>query len=363
MKLSSLVTLALALARGVEAVVPATTPGTFTIDSFTFDTGETLANLTIHYQTIGQLRVANGRSNAVLVLHSTTGLADALLVEDFAGQLFNPGQVLDTTKYFIILPDAIGHGNTSKPSSTGLRARFPGYQYSDMVRANYRLVTEHLGIPRLRLVMGVSMGGMHTWLFGTRYPTLADALMPIACLPAAIAGQNREWRKFAIELIRHDPAWQGGDYTSQPVGGLGGAVILLQLMGNAPLALQHKYPNRTAVDAFVDGLMPRVNLSDANDVMYAWNSSATYNPEPDLGQISVPLTAVNTADDMINPPALGIFEHIAEKIKPGLAKTVLLPLSNDTVGHGSYLLAKLWKDELADLLTRSECQEECLVSP
>ncbi|KAK3389654.1 Alpha/Beta hydrolase protein [Podospora didyma] len=337
---------------------PTPTHGDFTISNFTFDSGQVLNNLKIHYQTLGKLQVhPDGTTNAVLILHGTTGSSGQFLNPDFAGVLFNPGQVLDTKKYFIIMPDGIGHGNSSKPSTSGLRASFPGYQYSDMTRATYRLLTEHLRVKHTRLVMGVSMGGMHTWTMGTQYPSLSDALMPIACLPTQISGQNRLWRKFIIELIRSDPAWNSGDYTAQPIASLGGALFLVQTMFSSPLYYQSQYPTRDAMDRYVDQLLPHIAEYDANDLLYAWNASHTYDPtEEGLGKIKARgLTAVNTADDMINPPELGVLERVVGSLElRGLgAKAVVVPESSETVGHGSYIKAKLWVDELQLLLAKT----------
>lgn len=215
--------LTLVVASPVFANWPTPTLGKFAISNFTFDSGESLLNLNLHYQTLGRLKTnPDGSSNAVIILHGSTGQSEQFLNNNFASVLFNPGQVLDANKYFILLPDSIGHGNSSKPSNTGLRARFPSYQYADMVRATHLLATSHLNITRARLVMGVSMGGMHTYVMGTQFPSFADALFPLACLPVHIAGQNRLWRKFAISLIRSDPAWANGEYATQPVAGLGG---------------------------------------------------------------------------------------------------------------------------------------------
>ncbi|KAF2256067.1 homoserine acetyltransferase, partial [Trematosphaeria pertusa] len=325
----------------------------FVISDFAFDSGEILNELELHYQTLGELKVnPDGTNNAVLILHGTTGSSEQFFNDDFAGALFNPNQALDAQKYFIVLPDSIGHGNSSKPSNTGLHARFPSYQYADMVRAHHRLLTEHLGVNHTRLVLGVSMGGMHTWMMGEMYPDFMDALMPIACLPAQIAGQNRLWRKFIIELIRSDAAWNGGDYQNQPLVSLAGALSLVQTMFSSPVSYQAQYPTRDAMDQFVDELLPHVPDYDANDQLYAWNSSHLYNPEPDLGLIKAPLTAVNTADDMMNPPELGILEQAVErKMRRGVGKAIVLPVSDGTIGHGSYIKAKLWEDELALLLS------------
>jgi homoserine O-acetyltransferase len=333
--------------------------GSFVISDFAFESGEILDELEIHYQTLGELKIhPDGTNNAVLILHGSTRSSEQFLNDDFAGVLFNPGQALDAQKYFIVLPDNIGHGNSSKPSNTGLRARFPSYQYADMVHADHRLLTEHLGINHTRLVLGVSMGGMHTWMMGELYPDFMDALMPIACLPTEIAGQNRLWRKFIIELIRSDPVWNGGNYTNQPLVGLAGALALSQTMFSAPVSYLAQYPTRDAMDQFVDDFIPHVSDFDANDQLYAWNSSHLYNPEPDLGLIKAPLTAVNTADDMMNPSDLRLLEHAVERqMRRGLGKAVVLPISKETIGHGSYIKAKLWEDELELLLSETETQK------
>ncbi|KAF2873061.1 Alpha/Beta hydrolase protein [Massariosphaeria phaeospora] len=332
--------------------------GSFVISNFTFDAGETLDRLDIHYRTLGEPKFnADGSNNVVLIGHGSTASSEQFLNDGFAGALFNPGQVLDAQKYFIIMPDGIGHGNSSKPSNTGLRARFPSYQYSDMVRVNHRLVTEHLKLNHTRLVMGVSMGAMHTWVMGSEYPDFTDALFPIACQPAQIAGHNRLWRKLAIELLRTDPAWHGGNYTKQPLASLSGVLSLLQTMFSSAVDLQARYPTRDAMDAFVDALLPHVPEYDANDQLYAWNASHTYDPEPQLGAIRVPLTAVNTADDLMNPPQLGLLERaVGQLMRPGLGKAVVIPESEHTVGHGSYIMAKLWVQELELLLARTEAR-------
>jgi homoserine O-acetyltransferase len=338
---------------------PETQSGHYSISNFAFDSGQMLDELELHYQTLGKLKVRpDGSTNAVLIMHGTTGLSEQFLNDDFAGLLFNKGQVLDAEDYFIILRDSIGHGNSSKPSNTDLRADFPSYQYSDMVRADHRLLTEHFGINHTRLVMGVSMGGMHTWMWGEMYPDFMDALMPIASLPVQIAGHNRLWRKFLMELITGDPAWKGGDYKEAPTLGLGGALMIQQIMLSSPTYWQNEFPTRDAVDSYVEGLLPQIAEFDANDQLFAWNASTTYDPEADLGLIKVPLTAVNTADDWMNPPELGILERtVQNKMKPGLGKTVVVPASNKTTGHNSYIKAELWKDELELLLAKTRSKK------
>ncbi|CAI6234434.1 unnamed protein product [Periconia digitata] len=331
---------------------PEPTPGMFTLSNFTFSTGDHLSNLTLHYQTLGTLQThANGSTNAVLLLHGSTGEAAQFYVDEFAGTLFNRGQTLDVSKYYLIIPDMIGHGNSSKPSNTGLRGKFPKYQYSDMVAANHALLTQHLGVQHLRLVLGVSMGGMHTWMMGQQYPKLMDALFPIACLPTQIAGQNRLWRKFIIELITSDPAWKDGEYTSPPLVSLSGTLSLLQVMFSSAVDYYAKYPTRAAMDAFVDDyLLPHIPDFDANDQLFAWNASYTYNAEPGLRLIEAPLTAVNTADDLMNPPEPQILQWSVAKMKRGVGKAVVIPVSNETFGHGTYIKASVWKNELEMLL-------------
>ncbi|UPX20292.1 uncharacterized protein EKO05_0010529 [Ascochyta rabiei] len=249
---------------------PAPDHGSFVISDFAFDSGEILDELEIHYQTLGEFKVhPDGTNNAVLILHGSTESSEQFFNDEFAGVLFNPGQVLDAQKYFIVLPDGIGHGNSSKPSNTGLRARFPSYQYADMIRADHRLLTEHLKIYHIRLILGVSMGGMHAWMMGELYPSFMDALMPIACLPVQIAGHNRLWRKLIIELISSDPAWDEGDYGNQPIVSLTGALFLAQTMLAAPVSFIAQHRTRDATDEFVDKLLPHVSDYDANDFLYA----------------------------------------------------------------------------------------------
>ncbi|EWY85646.1 hypothetical protein FOYG_12781 [Fusarium oxysporum NRRL 32931] len=339
-----------------KALWPKPSCGSFNIEDFTFDSGEIIDSLNISYQTLGELKVnSDGSNNAVVLLHGTTGSSAQFLVEEFAGALFNPGQPLDANEYFIIMRDAIGHGNSSKPSNTGLRASFPKYQYPDMIRADHLLLTEHFKLNRTRLTLGVSMGGMHTWMMGGEYPGFSDALMPIASFPVEIAGHNRLFRKFITELITIDPAWKGGDYEKQPASGLGGALMIQLVLLSSPSYWQREFPTREAMDEYVDDrIIPRLEDFDANDQLYAWNASQTYNPKAGLKNIRVPLTAVNTADDLLNPSELGFLEDgIANDMTPGYGRAVTIPASNDTSGHDSYIMARLWKDELKKILARS----------
>ncbi|KAI7785258.1 hypothetical protein LA080_007542 [Diaporthe eres] len=339
---------------------PSTTHGEYIIEDFSFSSGEAIPQLRLHYQTLGTLKTSDDgkTTNAVLIMHGTGGSSEQFLNAQFAGELFNPGQPLDAQKYFIILRDGIGHGRSSKPSSSGLGAGFPRYRYGDMVGADCRLLTEHLGVAHLRLVMGTSMGGMQSWLWGEAYPGFMDALMPLASLPVQISGRNRMWRKMAMDSIRADPAWKGGAYASdeQPRAGLTTALDILTLMSSSPLQYQAEAPTRDAADSFLEGkIRSGLGSTDANDLLFALDSSFDYDPRPDLHKITVPLIAVNTADDQINPPELGILEREARAgLKDGLGKVVVLPITEETRGHGSHTVAKLWKHLLEELLLKTE---------
>ncbi|KAJ0125246.1 hypothetical protein J7T55_006591 [Diaporthe amygdali] len=339
---------------------PTPTHGDYILQDFTFSSGATIPQLRLHYQTLGTLKTSdNGRkTNVVLIMHGTGGSGEQFLNTQFAGGLFNPGQLLDAQKYFIILRDGIGHGQSSKPSNSGLRARFPQYRYQDMVHADYRLLTEHLGVNHLRLVMGTSMGGMQSWLWGEAHPGFMDALMPLASLPVQISGRNRMWRKMAMDAIRADPAWQGGDYApgEQPRAGLNTALDILTLMSSSPLQYQAQAPTRDAADSFLEEkIRSGLATTDANDLLFALDASFDYDPRPDLHKITAPLIAVNTADDQINPPELQILEKEAKAgLREGLGKVVVLPIAEETRGHGSHTVAKLWKHLLEELLLKTE---------
>lgn len=326
----------------------------FVIRDFRFATGERLPELKIHYYTLGAPhRDARGEiDNAVMVLHGTGGTGRQFLSPQFADVLFAPGGLLDPATHYIILPDNIGHGGSSKPSD-GLHARFPRYDYADMTRAQHALVTEGLGVRKLRLLMGTSMGCMHAFMWGEAWPDEVQALMPLACLPVEIAGRNRLWREMAIEAIKADPAWKGGDYDVQPAQGLRTAESLLILVGAAPLPMQLAMPAHEAVDDWLARELPRrMAALDANDLIYALDASRTYDPSKGLEKITAPVTWVNSADDFINPPELGIAEPAAARLAHG--RFVLIPAGPDTHGHGTHTWAALWKDELAALLARSE---------
>jgi homoserine O-acetyltransferase len=332
---------------------PKPAEGDHVLRDFRFASGQTLPELRIHYRSFGRpQRDTNGVvRNAVLILHGTTGNGGNFIRPEFAGELFGKGQLLDAERYYLILPDGIGHGQSSKPSDK-LRARFPDYGYHDMIEAQYRLLTEGLKVNHLRLVMGTSMGGMHTWLWGQLHPEFMDGLMPLASLPVQIAGRNRMWRKTVIDAIRTDPEWKDGDYTSQPHG-LRIALELLALQSSNPVERQKEAPTRDKADEVLKAYVERtLKGSDANDVLYAVGSSHDYDPAPGLGKIRAPLWAINFEDDLINPPELGILEREIKKVERGRA--VVVPRSEKTRGHGTHTLAAVWKDHLDGLLKESE---------
>jgi homoserine O-acetyltransferase len=319
---------------------------------FRFGTGEVLPELRIHYTTLGTPRrnAAGEIDNAVMILHGTGGTGKQFFRPQFADELYGPGQPLDITRYFIILPDNIGHGGSSKPSD-GLRMAFPRYDYDDMVRAQYRLVTETLGIKRLQLILGTSMGCMHAFVWGTTYPGVAARLAPFACNATTIAGRNRWWRKMSVDAIKADPAWNGGNYTSPPVQGLRTATYLSMIAGANPVALQAQYPSREAAEAALEsGFAGRSGDGDANDQIYQLESSRHYNPAPRLNQIQVPVLWINSADDFINPPELGMAEQAAKQMPQ--AHFIMIPASAETKGHGTHTWAKFWKADLAKLLAK-----------
>jgi homoserine O-acetyltransferase/O-succinyltransferase len=331
---------------------PAPADGDYTIRDFKFSSGETLPELRIHYRTLGKAeKDGQGKTtNAVLIMHGTTGSGAQFIRLEFAGELFGPGQPLDARRFFIVLPDGIGHGKSSKPSD-GLHAKFPRYGYRDMVEAQYRLLTDGLGVNHARLVMGTSMGGMHTWLWGETHPEFMDALLPLACLPSQISGRNRAWRRIIVDAIRGDPAWNGGDYKTQPPS-LRTAAQMLWLMSNNPMVRQKEAPTLAKADEVLDKFVAEhLKTDDANDVLYALEASHDYDPGPDLEKIRAPLLAINFADDLINPPELGILEREIKRVPQGRA--LLIPLSEKTRGHGSHTIATLWKDDLVRLLTES----------
>jgi homoserine O-acetyltransferase len=327
------------------------TDGDYVARDFKFKSGEQLPELRLHYRTLGKLaRDAQGRStNAVLILHGTGGSGQQFLQPQFAGELFGAGQLLDINRYFLILPDGIGHGKSSKPSD-GMHAHFPAYDYDDMVAAQHLLLTEGLHIQHLRLIMGTSMGCMHSFVWAETYPDFADALMPMACLPVQIAGRNRVWRKMLMDAIRDDTAWNGGEYKDEPKEGLRTAEDILVIAGSAPLVMQRTLPTRDAADKYVDDAEKRASTLDANDLLYQVNSSRNYDPSPQLEKITASIMWINSADDFINPPELGIAEKESKRLKNGTF--VLLPISEQTHGHGTHTWAVAWQSYLKQLLDK-----------
>lgn len=336
----------------VDFVAPV--EGDYIINDFAFKSGEHLEQLRLHYTTIGNpTKDKKGQiNNAVLIMHGTTGNGSSFLSKQFGDNLFGKGQLLDATKYFIILTDDIGHGKSSKPSND-LKMAFPKYNYDDMVLANYRLLTEHLKIDHLRLVMGTSMGGMHTWVWGYTYPDFMDALMPLASLPVEIAGRNRIQRKMAIKLIEMDPDWKAGNYTQQPKQGMTGAILSLMFMVSSPLQWQISSPTKAKAEEMMENTLARYSSTlDANDLIYAFDSSRDYNPQPYLSKIKAPLIAINSADDQVNPPELGLMEKEIKNVKKG--KYILLPITDKTTGHGTHSNPKIWGKYLKELLKKSQ---------
>jgi len=316
--------------------------GDYKIANFKFRSGQTLPELNLHYRTYGQ-----PGNPTVLIMHGTGGASTQFIREGFAGQLFGPGQLLDATKYFIVLPDDVGHGKSSKPSN-GLHMKFPHYDYDDMIELEHRLLTEHLKVQHLKLVMGMSMGGMHSWLWAETYPDFMDAVMPLASLPVEIAGRNRMTRKMAMDAITTDPEFADGEYKTEPRG-LTTAIYVLIWMSSSPLQYQKNNPTKEAADKFLaDQVKTRLAQNDANDLLYQFDSSRNYNPQPKLELIKARLIAVNSADDQVNPPELGILEREIKRVAHG--KAVVIPISDATRGHGSHTIPGLWKQYLAELL-------------
>ena len=346
--------LALQAAAAPPPRVWPTREGDVVLRDFRFRDGERLPELRMHYTTLGAPhRNASGEiDNAVMVLHGTGGDGKQFLRPQFADELYGPGQPLDIRKYWIILPDNIGHGKSSKPSD-GLRMRFPKYDYDDMIAAQHRMLTEGLGIAHMRLIMGTSMGCMHSFVWGETFPDFARALMPLACEPVEIGGLNRMWRQLTINGIEQDPAWKNGNYRSEPTQGLRTAETLLFVAGAAPLYYQAQYPTRAAANAFaVSRVESGLKELDANDLIYQVDASRNYDPWPALERIKAPLTWINSADDFINPRNFP-YPKLALKRMPN-ARFRLIPESSETHGHGTHTWAKFWKSDLISLLARSE---------
>ncbi|WP_145979143.1 alpha/beta fold hydrolase [Gemmatimonas phototrophica] len=323
--------------------------GDFVVRNFAFSSGETLPELTLHYTTLGTPRRDAGGvvRNAVMILHGTGGSGRGFLSPGYAGELFGPGQLLDSAKYYIILPDGVGHGGSSKPSN-GLHARFPKYGYTDMVAAQHRLLTEHLGVNHLRLIMGTSMGCMHGWVWGYTYPTFMDGLAPFACVPSQIAGRNRMIRTMAMDAIRADPVWNGGEYTTQPPG-LRAAQMMLYIMSSAPLVQQTQAPTRDRADSVIRAYLDaRMRTTDANDFLYQFDASRDYDPSARVKEITAPALFINSADDQVNPPELGLAERYAKQMPK--TRFILLPITADTRGHGTHSLPRVWGNYLAEFL-------------
>jgi homoserine O-acetyltransferase len=343
-----------ALSAQQPGQLPTPKEGDYVSHDFHFKSGETLPELRMHYATFGTpVRDANGRvTNAVLLLHGTTGSGGQFLAPQFASVLFGRGQLLDVTRYYVILADNIGHGKSSKPSD-GMHAHFPQYDYDDMVRSQHELLEKGLGVNHLRLILGTSMGCMHSWVWGETYPNFMDALMPLACQPVQIAGRNRVWRKMVIDGVRDDSDWKNGEYTAQPRAALSIAAAMFYVAGSAPLQIQKSLPTRDAADAASEDYVKRFVAShDANDLLYAVNASRNYDPSPQLEKISVPVMFVNSADDFINPPELGIAEREIQRVNKG--RLVLIPISEQTHGHGTHTWAAVWQQYLKELLEASQ---------
>jgi homoserine O-acetyltransferase/O-succinyltransferase len=350
MRSASVLTLLVLLSTPSQAATyPTPAEHDFLVRDFHFASGETLPEVRIHYVTIGTpARDEKGAvRNAVLILHGTGGSSQQFLNDHFAGVLFAPGGLLDASRYFLVIPDNVGHGHSSKPSD-GLHARFPHYAYDDMVDLQHRLLVDGLSVSHLFLVVGTSMGGMQTWMWGERYPAMMDALIPLACAPTQIAGRNRIWRKMMIDDIRTDPEWLGGEYKKQPRG-LAAAVQILLIVGSAPLQWQKAAPTRDAADLWVENQMKaRLATNDANDLLYALEASRDYDPSSQLERITAPLLAINSADDFINPPELGFVEGLMKRV--GHGRFVLLPITPETRGHGTHTWPALWQQYVRDFL-------------
>ena len=325
--------------------------GDATFARHTFKSGETLDGVRIHYTALGKPRrdAAGTVRNAVLILHGTGGSGRGFLSATYGGELSGPGKLLDTANYYVILPDNIGHGGSSKPSD-GQRMKFPHYNYDDMVALQYRLLTEHLGVNHLRLIMGTSMGCMHAWVWGYTYPTFVDGLAPMACVPSQIAGRNRMMRRMIMDYVLNDPAWKGGEYTTPPPG-LRSSLGMLYMMSSAPLVQQRQAPTRDAADSTIRRYIEsRFMTTDANDLLYYFDASRDYDPSPHLEKVTAPVLAVNSADDEVNPPELGLMEKLMPRVPN--AKFVLIRISDATRGHGTHSLPAVWGNFLRDFLAQ-----------
>ena len=336
-------------ASAQPAPFPTPVEGDFVARDFTFSSGERIPEVRIHYRTVGTPRKdADGVvRNGVLILHGTGGTGSGFLGGSYGGRLFGKGQPLDAEKFFIILPDNVGHGGSSKPSD-GLRMKFPKYRYADMVKLQYELVTKGLGLTNLKLVMGTSMGAMHAWDWGYMYPGFVAGLVPLASNPVEIGGRNRVWRKFLIDAIETDPSWQNGDYAAQPRG-LASAIGFLMMATSVPLQWQKQYPTIATADRYVaDQVAARSKNTDANDMLYYYHAIEDYNPAPHMSKITAPLLAINSADDFVNPPELPMMQELIKQVKKG--RFILLPITDETRGHGTHSLPAIWGGELVKFL-------------
>lgn len=326
----------------IAADYPAPKEGSWVAKDFRFHTGQVLPELRLNYTTVG-----DPKGEPVLVLHGTAGSGASMLSPAFAGELFGAGQPLDAARYYIILPDAIGAGKSAKPSD-GLRAAFPRYNYDDMVDAQYRLVTEHLGIKHLRVIVGNSMGGMQAWIWGVKHPAFMDAIVPMASQPSEMSSRNWMLRRLITDSIRNDPEWNGGNYTRQPRSAQFASVFFGIATNGGDQAYYRLAPTREKADALLDQRMKAPFTADANDILYQWDSSRDYNPSPGLEKIQAAVLAINAADDERNPPSTGIMDREMKRIKN--ARYVLIPASDQTAGHGTTGQAKFWKQSLAEFL-------------
>jgi homoserine O-acetyltransferase len=340
--LITVVALSLVALSAAAQNYPAPKEGTWIARDFRFHTGEVMPELRLHYTTVGE-----PSAEPVLILHGTAQSGAIMLSPAFAGELFGPGQLLDASKYFIILPDAIGHGKSSKPSE-GMRAKFPRYNYDDMVAAQYKLVTEGLNIRHVRLVLGFSMGGMQTWIWGITYPDFMDALVPMASQPTEMSSRNWMMRRLVIDAVRNDPDWKDGNYTTQPRAFQVANVFFSVATNGGTLAYQKLAPTRELADKLLDQRLMAPFTADANDFLYQWDSSRDYNPSPGLDRIQAALLAINSADDERNPSETGIMDRELKRVKNG--RLFLIPASEDTGGHGTTFMAKFWKQQVQDLL-------------
>jgi len=332
-----------------QSIYPSPVEGNFVARGYVFTSGDQIPEIKIHYRTVGAPRKdADGVvRNAVLILHGTGGTGAGFLSATYAGRLFGKGQPLDAEKYFIILPDNVGHGQSSKPSD-GLRMKFPRYGYTDMVKLQHLMVTQGLGLTNLKLVMGTSMGAMHAWNWGYMYPGFAAGLVPLASNPVEVGGRNRVWRKMLIDAIVTDPTWKGGDYAEQPRG-LSSAIGFLLMATSVPLQWQQQFSTREATDTWLaDQIASRTKATDANDMLYYYRAIEDYNPAPHLSKISAPLLAINSADDFVNPPELPMMQDLIKQVKQG--RFVLLPITDATRGHGTHSIPAIWGPELLKFL-------------